>query len=89
LPLASFLRYFNINLFFANECEAVLGQAGTSLITIVNRKILDYITARGKRKNKTLPERICPNDWQDKDFSSRDNEILKLVLQCSASDPPE
>jgi hypothetical protein len=28
LPLAHFLRYFTLNLFFANECEAISGRQG-------------------------------------------------------------
>jgi len=89
LPLASFLRYFNLNLLFANECEAVSGRAGTSLKTVVNGHIQDYITAHGERENRALAEGMSSDDWQDKDFTSRDNEILKLILQCGASDPPE
>ncbi|KAI0190394.1 Vps54-like protein [Xylaria flabelliformis] len=89
LPLASFLRYFTLNRLFANECEAISGRAGTSLKTVVNDHILSYITAYGDRENKTLADGMSSDDWQDKDFTARDNEILKLVLQCSTSDPPE
>ncbi|KAI1311983.1 putative GARP complex component [Xylaria venustula] len=89
LPLASFLCYFTLNLLFANECEAISGRAGTSLKTVVNDHILSYITAYGDRENKILADGMSSDDWQDKDFTPRDNEILELVLQCSTSDPPE
>ncbi|KAF2965227.1 hypothetical protein GQX73_g8350 [Xylaria multiplex] len=89
LPLASFLRYFTLNLLFANECEAISGRAGTSLKTVVNDHILSYIAAHGDREKKILADGMSSDDWQDKDFTARDNEILKLVLQCSTSDPPE
>ncbi|KAI3331812.1 putative GARP complex component [Xylariaceae sp. AK1471] len=89
LPLASFLRYLTLNLLFANECEAISGRAGTSLKTVVNDHILSYITAYGDRENKILADRMSSDDWQDKDFTARDNEILELVLQCSTSNPPE
>lgn len=89
LPLTSFLRYFTLNLLFANECEAISGRAGTSLKTVVNGHVLSYITAYGDRENKILADGMSSDDWQDKDFTARDNEILELVLQCSTSDPPE
>lgn len=89
LPLASFLRYFTLNLLFANECEAISGRAGTSLKTVVNDHILSYITAHGDRENKILADGMSSDDWQDKSFTARDNEILELVLQGSTSDPPE
>ncbi|KAI0540049.1 putative GARP complex component [Xylaria digitata] len=89
LPLASFLRYFTLNLLFANKCEAISGRAGTSLKTVVNDNILSYIAAHGDRENKILADGMSSDDWQDKGFTARDNEILELVLQCSTSDPPE
>ncbi|KAJ8127678.1 hypothetical protein O1611_g5958 [Lasiodiplodia mahajangana] len=89
LPLASFLRYFTLNLLFANECEAISGRAGTSLKTVVNDHILSYITAYGSRENTILADGMSSDDWQDKDFTAMDNELLELVLQCSTSDPPE
>ncbi|KAI8625544.1 putative GARP complex component [Xylariaceae sp. FL1651] len=89
LPSAYFLRYFTLNLLFVSECEAISGRAGMSLKTVVNEHILSYITAHGDRENKILAEGMSSDDWQDKDFTARDNDILKLVLQCSTSDPRE
>lgn len=89
LPLASFLRYFTLNLLFANECEAISGRAGLSLKTVVNDHILSYITAHGDRENKILADEMSSDDWQDQGFTAKDDGILELVLQCSTSDPPE
>ncbi|MDA4133247.1 MAG: hypothetical protein OK454_09020, partial [Thaumarchaeota archaeon] len=41
LPLVWFLRYFTLNLHFANECEAISGRSGTTLKTVVNGHIWD------------------------------------------------
>ncbi|KAI1823183.1 putative GARP complex component [Xylaria intraflava] len=87
LPLASFLRYFTLNLLFVNECESISGQAGTSLRSIVNSHIQDYITAHGDRENKMLIQGMSSDNWQDKDFTTKDTEILEQILQCSTSNP--
>ncbi|KAJ2977987.1 hypothetical protein NUW58_g7638 [Xylaria curta] len=88
LPLTSFLRYFALNLLFVNECEAISGQVGTSLKAIVNDHIQDYITAHGDKENKALAQGMSSDNWQDKDFTAKDNAILGQILECSTSDPP-
>ncbi|KAF4973626.1 hypothetical protein FZEAL_9270 [Fusarium zealandicum] len=88
LPLAYFLRYYTLNLFFANECEAISGRAGISLKTIVNGHIQDFIKAHGDRENQALAQGMGADTWQDKDFTAKDNEVLKHILECSTSDPP-
>lgn len=88
LPLAHFLRYFTLNLFFTNECEAISGRAGTSLKTIVNGHVQDFIQAHGDREKQVLAQGMDADNWQVKDFTAKDNEILKQILECSTSDPP-
>ncbi|KND92285.1 Vacuolar protein sorting-associated protein 54, chloroplastic [Tolypocladium ophioglossoides CBS 100239] len=88
LPLAHFLRYFTLNLLFANECEAISGRAGTSLKTAVDGHIEDFIKAHRDREIQTLAQGMGADNWQDADFTAKHNEILKQILECSTSDPP-
>ncbi len=88
LPVARFLRYFTLNLFFTNECEAISGRAGTSLKTIVNGHVQDFIKLHGDREKQVLAQGMDASNWQVMDFTAKDNEILKQVLECSTSDPP-
>jgi vacuolar protein sorting-associated protein 54 len=87
LPLAHFLRYFTLNFLFANECEAISGQAGTALNTIVSSHIKDFIMAQRDREIQILTQGMDADNWQEEDFSFKDNEILKQVIECSTSDP--
>ena len=87
LPLAHFLRYFTLNLFFANECEAISGRAGTSLKTVVNGHIKDFVKAHGDREIQTLAQGMGADNWAVKDFTRKDTETLNLILQCSTHDP--
>jgi vacuolar protein sorting-associated protein 54 len=89
LPLAYFLRYFTLNLFFANECEAISGRAGTTLNTIVDSHIKAFIKAHGDRKIQSLARGMGADNWQEKDFSANDSGILEQILKCGTSDPPK
>jgi vacuolar protein sorting-associated protein 54 len=88
LPLAYFLRYFTLNLFFANECEAISGRAGTSLKTVVNGHIKDFIKAHGDREIQTLAQGMGADTWAVKDFTPKDTDILTQILESSTQDPP-
>lgn len=88
LPLAYFLRYFTLNLFFANECEAISGRTGTSLKTAVDNHIRDFIKVHRERQIATLAEGIGTDNWQDKVFSAKDAQVLEQILECSTSGPP-
>ncbi|KAK0628460.1 Vps54-like protein-domain-containing protein [Bombardia bombarda] len=87
LPLAYFLRYFTLNLFFVNECEAISGRAGTSLKNIVNDHIHTFIQTHGKEKSHALTQGMDVDSWQVKDFTTKNNIILQEILECSTSDP--
>ena len=52
-----FLRYFTINLLFANECEAVSGRGGTALKNLVNSQIRDFIKQMGETEQQKLAQR--------------------------------
>ncbi len=47
LTLVWFLRYFTMNLHFANECEAISGRSGTTLKNVVNGHIKDFVQHHG------------------------------------------
>lgn len=87
LPLPYFVRYYTLNLFFVNECEAISGQPGMSLKAMINGHIQDFIQAHGDRENQALAEGMGADLWQDTDFTPKDNEILQQILECSTTDP--
>ena len=88
LPLAYFLRYFTLNLFFAHEREAISGRTGTSLKTAVDSHIKGFIKAQRDGEITTLVQGMGADKWQDKDLSAKDVQLLEQVLECSSSDPP-
>lgn len=87
LPLAYFIRYYTLNLFFTNECEAISGRDGSSLKTVINSHTQDFIKAHSEGENQALAQGMGANSWQDKDFTARDDGILKQILECSTSEP--
>ncbi|KAF6835265.1 garp complex component [Colletotrichum musicola] len=88
LPLAYFIRYFTLNLYFVNECEAISGRIGTSLNNIVNEHIQAFIEAHGKGKSQALAGGMDVDNWQVKDYTAKDSIILQQILECGTSDPP-
>jgi vacuolar protein sorting-associated protein 54 len=87
LPLTHFLRYFTLNLLFANECEAISGRTGTLLRTTVNNHIKDFIKSYRDRGIQPLAHDMNADNWQEMGFTAEDNEILKQIFECSPSDP--
>ncbi|KAF6834268.1 garp complex component [Colletotrichum plurivorum] len=88
LPLAYFIRYFTLNLYFVNECEAISGRTGTSLNNIVNDHIQGFIEAHGQETSQALTRGMDVDNWQVKDYTAKDNVTLQQILECSTSDPP-
>ncbi|KAI1357776.1 Vps54-like protein-domain-containing protein [Xylaria arbuscula] len=86
LPLIWFLRYFTLNLYFANECESISGRSGTSLKTVVNAHIKDFIQYHGDVEKQKLAQAMESDQWKPKDFTERDNILLNRVLECSTKD---
>jgi len=86
LPLAHFLRYYTLNLSFANECEAMSGRVGTPLKITVTGHIQEFIQPHGERKPKLLPRGRAPITGKSKNslrkitkYSSRfSNEVLQI-----------
>ncbi|KAI1178517.1 Vps54-like protein-domain-containing protein [Nemania sp. FL0916] len=86
LPLAWFLRYFTLNLYFANECESISGRSGTPLKTVVNSHIKDFIQSHGDAEQQKLAQAMESDQWNQKDFTERDNILLNRILESSTRD---
>lgn len=81
-----FLRYFTINLLFANECEAVSGRGGTALKNVVNAQIKEFIKQFGESEQQKLAAGMDNDQWNPQDFTEYDNEVLSRVLEGSTRD---
>ncbi|KAL2133646.1 hypothetical protein VTI74DRAFT_2002 [Chaetomium olivicolor] len=86
LGLVWFLRYFTLNLHFANECEAISGRSGTTLKTVVNGHIKDFIQNHGDAENQKLAQGMESDQWNAADFSDKDTELLNRILEGSTRD---
>jgi vacuolar protein sorting-associated protein 54 len=85
--LTRFLRYFTLNLLFANECEAVSGRGGTALKTVVNGQIKDFVKQFGEPCQRKLADAMDSDLWNAKDFTEQDTAILSRILEGSDRDP--
>ncbi|KAK4127633.1 Vps54-domain-containing protein [Parathielavia appendiculata] len=86
LGLVWFLRYFTLNLHFANECEAISGRSGTTLKTVVNGHIKEFIQVHGDAENQKLAQGMESDQWNAADFGDKDTELLNRLLECSTRD---
>jgi len=86
LSVEHFLRYFTINLLFANECEAISGRSGTALKNLVNNQIKDFIRQIGESERQALATGMEADPWNAKDFTDYDNDVLTQVLSASTRD---
>lgn len=86
LSVERFLRYFTLNLLFANECEAVSGRSGTSLKTVVNGHIKDFVQHMGESERQSLATGMQADSWNAQDFSDEDKEQLTCILSASTQD---
>ncbi|KAL2172542.1 hypothetical protein VTG60DRAFT_5296 [Thermothelomyces hinnuleus] len=86
LDLLWFLRYFTLNLHFANECEAISGRSGTALKTVVNGHIKDFIQYHGDAENQKLAQGMESDQWNVADFGDKDTEVLNQLLESSTKD---
>lgn len=86
LPLDFFLRYFTLNLYFANECEAISGRSGTSLKTVVNGHIKEFVQKNRDAEMQKLAQGMESDQWNAKDFSDKNTELLNQILESSTHD---
>jgi vacuolar protein sorting-associated protein 54 len=87
LPPTRFLRYFTLNLLFANECEAVSGRSGTKLKNVVNGQIKDFLREFGSFQQAELAAGMDKDLWVAKDFTEQDATHLERILQAADKDP--
>ncbi|OAA64431.1 Vps54-like protein [Niveomyces insectorum RCEF 264] len=89
LSLVFFLRYFTLNLHFANECEAISGRSGTTLKTVVNGQIKEFVQNHGNIEKQKLAQGMERDQWAAKDFSDKDTVLLQQILRASTNDADE
>lgn len=85
-PLPYFLRYFTMNLLFANECEAVSGRSGVALKTVVNGHIKEFVQGLTRNEREKLATGMESDDWSARDFDERHTKLLSRVLEGSTHD---
>ncbi|KAF6837026.1 garp complex component [Colletotrichum musicola] len=86
LSLAWFLRYFTLNLYFSNECEAISGRSGTALKTLVNGHIKEFVQQHGEAEKQKLAQGMESDQWSAKDFDEKAKALLDLVVASSTRD---
>ncbi|RKF63470.1 Vacuolar protein sorting-associated protein 54, chloroplastic [Erysiphe neolycopersici] len=86
LSVDNFLRYFTLNLLFANECEAVSGRSGTLLKNLVNGHIKDFTRQLGESQRQSLATGMEADTWNAKDFNEEDNEVLSCIISSGSQD---
>ncbi|KAK9443697.1 Vps54-like protein [Metarhizium brunneum] len=86
LPLDLFLRYFALNLYFTTECEAISGRSGTSLKTVVNGHIKEFVQRNRDAEMQKLALGMESDQWNAKDFTESNTKLLDLILGCSMQD---
>ena len=83
LPLHQFLKYFNLNRLFADECEAVSGRSGSALKTVVNAHIRDFVDRSGERERQRLVEAMDVDRWDARDFTDLHAQTLHDIITAS------
>jgi vacuolar protein sorting-associated protein 54 len=89
LSKEQFLRYFTLNRLFADECEAVSGRGGQALKGMINAQISGFVQVLAEGETQKIANLLDSDDWNAKDFTERDEEVLKRILGSMSSDPPE
>jgi len=88
LILSDFLRFFNLNRLFADECEAISGSSGISLKTVVDNQIKDFVAQFVNTQRHDIIDVMDSDKWDAKDFGEVENALLKVILDGSTSDAP-
>lgn len=86
LPIGDFLRYFSLNRLFADECEAISGRSGTSLKTVVDNQIRDFIVRFSDNQRHKIVEVMDADKWDARDFGDAENAVLDRILRASTAD---
>lgn len=86
LPLDLFLRYFNLNLYFTYECEAISGRSCSALKTVVNSHIKEFVQKYRDAEMQKLAQGMESDQWGAKDFTDENTLLLNQILECSTQD---
>lgn len=86
LPLELFLRYFTLNLYFANECESISGRSGSALKTVVNSHIKEFIDHHGDAEKQKLAQGMESDQWAARDFNEENKRLLDKIVESSTQD---
>ncbi|KAH8701981.1 putative GARP complex component [Talaromyces proteolyticus] len=86
LPVEDFLRYFYLNRLFSDECEAISGRSGTSLKTVVDNQIRDFIVRFSDGQRHKIVEVMDSDRWDAKDFGDAENAVLDKILRASTGE---
>ncbi|KAM0254360.1 hypothetical protein ACHAQJ_006892 [Trichoderma viride] len=86
LPLDLFLRYFNLNLYFTYECEAISGRSCTTLKTVVNNHIKEFVQKYRDAEMQKLAQGMESDLWNSRDFTDENTQLLNQILECSTKD---
>jgi vacuolar protein sorting-associated protein 54 len=86
LPLDSFLKYFALNKLFTDECEAISGQTGQGLKTVLDNQIKEYVSRFAEQQKANVVRVLDADKWDAKDFGDHENAILDLIQAGSTDD---
>lgn len=86
LPLDLFLRYFNLNLYFTYECEAISGRSCSALKTVVNNHIKEFVQKYRDAEMQKLAQGMESDQWSARDFTDENTLLLNQILECSTQD---
>ncbi|KAL7945644.1 Vps54 domain-containing protein [Trichoderma barbatum] len=86
LPLDLFLRYFNLNLYFTYECEAISGRSCSTLKTVVNSHIKEFVQKYRDTEMQKLAQGMESDQWGARDFTDENTLLLNQILECSTQD---
>lgn len=87
LPLQRFLRYFTLNRYFADECEAISGRSGASLKGTVNTHITEFVSKMKESEVQKLAQAMDADTWAAQDFKEAEGAVLTRVLEGMTRDP--
>lgn len=86
LPIEKFLRYFALNRYFANECEAITGQSPKELNAVVDGQIREFISSFNETERQALLQSMDADRWDAVDFDGSANAVLSRLLEASTKD---
>lgn len=84
--LQEFIRFVTLNRLFADECEAISGQSGQGLKSVVDSQIRDYVSQYGNSTVQSLVETLDSDKWEARDFGDSENSLLSRVIDGGVGD---